>query len=523
MARVLIVDDSDAHLRLMRYELEKSGYEVSTARSGVEALALAEKERPDLVLLDVLMPEMDGFETCRRLKADAGLKPIPVLMWTSLDNTDDVVRGLEVGAQDYVTKPFVTEVLQARIRTALRGKEARDELVETNRKLVDSQKAAEHALNVRNEFLSHVSHELRTPLTTVHQFLSILLDGLGGELSDDQKEYLEICMRSAKQLRSMISDLMDVTRTQNGKLRVSPRPIDLAAVLQQVVRTQEAPASAKGITLESNIELLPEVLGDHTRVRQVVSNLIDNALKFTPEGGTISLHAQRDVDDPSFVRVEVRDTGCGISQEAQDRIFQYMQQEGDNDWRSRNGLGIGLFICRELVTRQAGRIWVESEPEKGSSFLFTLPVFDFVKLVEPALVEEGSLRDEVALVRVDLRSSRGSSGRGIAEALIRRGYHLAQSSLYPHDVLLPRFFSSTMQETFFIIAASDEAGMNSLLGRLRERLCGEDMQADDLQIDVSGLLKRFSDETRGMPSEEGLKYAAQEIHLLTQIDSDWSE
>src|SRR5262249_40869953 len=158
-----------------------------------------------------------GFETCQRLKADPSLAAVPVLMWTALDSADDIVRGLEAGAHDYVTKPFEPVVLHARIRSALRDKLDHDTLVKINQRLEHAQRAATDALSVRTEFLSHVSHELRTPLASLNQLLTIVLDGLAGPINPEQREYLSICLRNAKQLRSMISDLMDVTRVQNGK------------------------------------------------------------------------------------------------------------------------------------------------------------------------------------------------------------------------------------------------------------------------------------------------------------------
>ncbi len=522
MARILIVDDSDANLKLMTYELEKAGFEVATARSGREAIARIHSRRPDCVLLDVLMPEMDGFETCRRLKAEPELASIPVLMWTSLDSTDDIVRGLEAGAQDYVTKPFVSEVLHARIRAVLRAKEDRDALIESNRRLDEAQRSAKQALNVRNEFLSHVSHELRTPLSTLHQFLSIVLDGLAGQINGEQHEYLEICLRNAKQLRSMIGDLMDVTRLQNGKLRVAPRPLDLGQLIHEVVRGQEAEAEAKDVALGCRVDALPEVLADELRVRQVLANLIDNAIKFTPEGGRIDVGASRDPESPDFVCISVRDTGCGVAEEARRRIFNYMQQEGDDDWRSRKGLGIGLYICRELVTRQRGRIWVESESGKGSSFCFTLPVFDFAKLIEPVLVRDGRLRESYALVRVDLSPSDPASSHGLPEAMTRRAYHVVKSNLYPGDVLLPRFFGVGPHDTYFAVAATDATGMQSLCARIRSALGAEkDLDPSRVAFAVRGLSSSVPADQRELPLGEGLAAVAERIEVQTRVDARW--
>src|SRR5262249_19133650 len=151
-----------------------------------------------------------------------------------------------------------------------------------------------------------------------------------------------------------------------------PRPLELPPLVTELIVTQRAAAEAKGISLAAHLDALPAVLGDDVRVRQVLTNLIDNAIKYSPEGGSIEITGGRDPEQPSFVRLAVHDTGCGVAPDARERIFGYMQQESDDDWRSRKGLGIGLYLCRELVTRQGGRIWVDSEVGKGSSFCFTL-------------------------------------------------------------------------------------------------------------------------------------------------------
>ena len=178
-----------------------------------------------------------------------------------------------------------------------------------NQSLEHSRRAARDALSVRTEFLSHVSHELRTPLASLNQLLTVVLDGLAGPVSAEQREYLGICLRNARQLRSMISDLMDVTRVQNGKLRVAPRPLELAAVIEDVVETERSAAEAKGLTFTAHLDPLPAVLADDVRIRQVLTNLIDNAIKYSDEGGEIELSAARDARHASFVRIAVRDDG----------------------------------------------------------------------------------------------------------------------------------------------------------------------------------------------------------------------
>jgi len=521
VARILIVDDSEASLKLVARELQNAGYGVSVAASGAEALAVARAERPDLILLDGLMPGMDGFETCQLLKRDPELAGIPVLMWTALDAPGDVVRGLEAGAHDYVTKPFVAEVLHARIRSALRSKLDHDTLVEINEHLEHARSAAADALSVRTEFISHVSHELRTPLASLTQLLTIVLDGLAGPIHAEQQEFLAICLRNARQLRSMIADLMDVTRVQNGKMRVTPRPLDLAPLIDEVAISQRPAAQAKGQTIEVHADAVPTVLADEVRARQVLTNLVDNAIKYSPEGGEIAIAAARDPNAPAFVQIAVRDSGCGVAPEARERIFGYMQQEQDDDWRSRKGLGIGLYLCRELVTRHGGRIWVESERAKGSSFCFTLPEFDFAKLIGPALLCDGALRDSTAVIRVDLAPADPRDGHGVPESTSRRAYHVVQASLFPFDVMLPRFLHPGASESYFAVAGTDEAGMHSLCARVRGHLAARaDLDPSRVLTLVRGILLRRSE--ADLARADSVAAAAREVEQLIHVDSHWS-
>jgi len=228
-------------------------------------------------------------------------------------------------------------------------------------------------LLIKDQILSNVSHELRTPLTAVHQFVTILLDGLAGELNHQQAEYLEIARKNVEQLTGMIQDLLDATRADAGKLSIEPSSVALPDVVTDVVRTLQSRAHELGIALDHEAgDALPPVFADPARIRQILINLIDNALKFTAGGGRVTVRTTR--HDPDHARVSVADTGKGIPAEVVAKLFERLYQGARDATTSRQGLGLGLYICRELVTLQGGQIGVESEPGHGTEFWFTLPL-----------------------------------------------------------------------------------------------------------------------------------------------------
>jgi len=237
-------------------------------------------------------------------------------------------------------------------------------------------RARKEQLIMKDQILSHVSHELRTPLASVHQFITILLDGLAGEMRKEQQDYLQIALRNVNQLDKMIDDLLESTRTDSGKLHFEPEPMNLPVILEELIQTFASAASAKKISLATEVgQSLPGLWADPVRVRQVLLNLLDNALKFTPEGGAIRVRAGVFEKDPAFIRISVADTGPGISLEDQERLFQRLYQKNEANTSSRKGLGLGLYICKEIVSRHQGSIWVASQPGGGSTFSFTLPVY----------------------------------------------------------------------------------------------------------------------------------------------------
>jgi PAS domain S-box-containing protein len=381
---ILIIDDEPLVVSLLADTFQD--YKIITAQDGPTALEMALLARPEMILLDVNMPGIDGFEVCRRLKEDARTREIPVIFITGSGDVTSETRGLKLGAVDYVAKPMNPAVLRARVSNQFKLKRAQvdllrllakkylDDMVDELERSAAQDRNRELQLQMKDDFLSHVSHELRSPLASIYSFISLVADEVAGNINDQQDEYLGIALMNVEQLKAMINDLLESTRLRTGKLAVDIQEIAVPDAVRYAVRSLEEAAKAKSITLSSRVEEgLASAHADPTRLRQSLIILIDNAIKFTPTGGRITVNARPFEKDPSFVLVEVADTGRGISPELTGHIFEHLFQVEDPNQGARTGLGLGLHIARELVRRQGGEIWVNSTVGEGSTFCFTVP------------------------------------------------------------------------------------------------------------------------------------------------------
>ena len=346
---------------------------------------------------------------------------------------------------------------------------ARGEL--TNRELEQSRKEQN---KLRDEFFSNVSHELRSPLTAIYQFVTILLDGLAGELNPQQHEYLTITLRNINQLQAMINDLLEITRAQAGKLRIELQCTSVCDALVYTIDTFQGAATFKGITLSLDKQCrVPSVCADPRRIRQILTNLVDNAIKFTPANGAVKLQARVLEEDPAFVVLGVSDSGCGIGPDKTERIFEHLYQITHPGQAGRKGLGLGLYIAKELVTKQGGRIWVSSEPRKGSHFFFTVPIFSLANLIAPALRNEKYTEGPITLVVTEIGSQTGWLSDEVRVEKSQRVRDILQQCLNSDlDVLLPKMGSGGAAELFFIVAITDEIGGKAITERIRKRLNG---------------------------------------------------
>jgi signal transduction histidine kinase len=348
-------------------------------------------------------------------------------------------------------------------------------------------------LRLKDEFLSHVSHELRSPLTAIHQFVTILLDGLAGDLNSEQREYTEIALKNVYQLRAMISDLLEITRAETGKLTIEPQCVSIAKVVDETCSTLQKNAAVKGIVLTTDVpNNLPFADADPVRIKQILVNLIDNGIKFTPENGTIFVRARTFDQDPNFLCISVIDNGCGISPEDTEKIFDRLYQKEDRISGSRKGLGLGLYICRELVLRHGGKIWVESEIGEGSTFFFTFPVFSLAKLITPILTPQNLAKGSVALIAVEVsfRKKKVLTETDEDAFVLRKVATVLSRCVLPDmDVLMPRMAHGRSGNIFCMVACADQRGTEVLVRRIQSQLAlCTDLKNPSLDYAVSSTL-----------------------------------
>ncbi|MEH2298396.1 MAG: hybrid sensor histidine kinase/response regulator [Nostoc sp.] len=361
--RILAVDDTLDNLILVQAILESEGYEIDLVSDGIKALRQVEQSPPDLILLDVMMPGIDGYEVTRRIRNNPAISYIPILLITAFHESS-VVEGLDAGADDFIRKPFDTDELLARVRSLLRLKHSLDE----------QQKMARQ----REDFVSRLTHDLRTPLVASDRMLNLFEMETFCKISPEMKQAIAVMIRSNKNLMEMVNTLLEVYRFEAGKKTLNWEECDLREISQEVVSELSPLTSEKGLTLEIDIhELDPQnknaaiIMGDRLELRRVLNNLIANAIKFTDTGViTIRIFEKSSNPvNPDLVTIEIQDTGYGITPEDQATIFERFRQGK----HKRSGSGLGLHLSHRIVEGHAGTIQVTSELGKGSLFTVQLP------------------------------------------------------------------------------------------------------------------------------------------------------
>jgi CheY-like chemotaxis protein len=366
LGRVLIVDDEIANVELLARRLEAIGCQTQVASSGERAIALAKTEQPDLILLDVMMPGLDGWQTCRRLKSMAETADIPVIFVTAKDSYADLSKGFEVGGVDYIAKPFEPIELAARVRGAIFTKQLQDQL----RKTASDLKRMEQS---RKELIGMLGHDIRNLANSVVAFMQLVRMG---QLEPGRREFDELLRLSESnisELLRMVNALLDVYKMEEGKLEAMPQSVALSTLAERSLAQIAPEALAKGVQLETDLPADTSVFVDDGLIVRVLTNLLANAVKHTPNGGTVRVESVRDKSLEHSIIVRVQDTGPGISVEDAPHIFDRFYQGAG---RSRGGTGLGLAFCKLAVELHGGSITVVNPGQPGAVVQFTLPAAD---------------------------------------------------------------------------------------------------------------------------------------------------
>lgn len=388
-SKILVVDDVPDSVQLLEDILVAEGYQVITAYDGAQALDKAWSEQPNVILLDVMMPKLDGYEVCRRLKQSEAMHFTPVVLITILQDIDSKIKGLEAGADEFLSKPFNRLELLTRVRALLRTNRLHQELQRSYEEL-------RRLEGLRDDLLAMIVHDLRSPLTIILGTLEVLAEDLRDTLAPEHTHAIDVAIRAARRQMDLIHDLLDLQRLEEGKIPLSPHRTDLNKVIRSAVTEATVQAGWREVALHVALPAdLPPVRADAALVERVLNNLLDNALRHTPAGGQVRISAEVVGGDPSSaplkagseegngspqaeqqqVVVRVADTGTGVPEQHREAIFDKYQQAMSRRIGSRGSAGLGLAFCRMAVEAQGGRIWVDNQPGWGAVFSFTLPLF----------------------------------------------------------------------------------------------------------------------------------------------------
>ena len=433
---ILIVEDSPTQAERLRRLIAAAGYRVRVAQNGRDALGQIASGKPQLIISDIIMPEMDGYALCRALKATPDLADIPVILVTALNDSKDIIRGIESGADNFIRKPYSEAYLLNRVSQVLLNQRLREdaggeagigvylgehthfitasrqqmldllistyeqavqvngelqarekqvielnmrlsrhaaELEEHNREMALKNIELAEASRMKSAFIANMSHELRTPLNAIIGFTGTLLMKLPGPLVPDQERQLTTIRTSARHLLSLINDILDMAKIEAGKVTIAPGPVQCQQLLSETADSLRQLAAQKGLELRVKAPLAPIVIEtDRRALTQIIINLVNNAIKFTESGGVVLTLSQENENGALLTRFAVTDSGAGIRPEDQQKLFQAFSQLDSTSTRHAEGAGLGLYLCRNLANLIGGALSLQSDFGRGSTFTLTL-------------------------------------------------------------------------------------------------------------------------------------------------------
>lgn len=364
-AKILLVDDSVQNLRLLGNMLREKNYQIALAQNGKEGLQLASRIMPDLILLDIMMPELDGYEVCKRLKDDKNTRHIPVIFLTAKTSNNDIVNGFQMGGVDYITKPFNKEELFMRIKTHLELKHAHDKISRQAESLKE--------LNAtKDKMFSVISHDLRAPLGGIKSMLDLMYD----DQRDDKQispQSLNSLKNAADQTYNLLENLLYWSRSQRDRLANNPEMVNIYDLVVENMELLQTMSENKQLEVKNQVDPNAQAWADRNMVKTVLRNLIINAIKFTREKGRITLASEK---KDGYLEVSVSDNGLGIQKHNLEKILNKKEYYTTFGTKREKGSGLGLNLCIDFIRRNNGELYIDSEYGKGSAFTFTLPLKD---------------------------------------------------------------------------------------------------------------------------------------------------
>lgn len=363
---VLIVDDVDANVLLLKLLLSKAGYKTLTAYNGKDALHIISRNSPDLILLDIMMPVIDGHEVAERVKEMPDKKEIPIIFLSALNSPEDIVKGFRNGAADYVSKPFNKDELLIRVNHQL-------SLVSAKRMIVKQKDELEKTVEARDKLYSLIAHDLRSPVGSLRMVMNALSMGVDREsIEEDMYEILIMGNRLAEDTFVLLDNLLKWTKSQTGRLKtVFQNDVDIYSLIRGELEVAEVVAELKQITISIDGYTESKARIDQDMIKTVLRNLLNNAIKFSERGSEINVMIN---ESDERVQISVKDSGRGIKESEQSKIFKTSIHISSYGTEKEEGSGLGLLLCKEFITRNNGNIWFESEEGKGSVFSFDIPI-----------------------------------------------------------------------------------------------------------------------------------------------------
>lgn len=367
---ILIVDDIPENIQVISSILYQKGVNLAIAQNGQEALGIVAKRAPDLILLDVMMPDMDGFEVCQRIKALPELQTTPIIFLTGRIQTEDIVKGFEYGAVDYITKPFNPAELISRVFTHLDLKRSRDIIAAQNHQLAQQNQELQALNATKDKFFSIIAHDLKNPFNALLSLSALLKDELRHYAPEDIERYVKRIYESAERSYTLLENLLEWARAQTGRMPFDPQAIYLRNLVADTVRLLDSQAQNKQITVSADIPEAIVFSADMKMLAAVLRNFVSNAIKFTEPGGSVQISAQA---REGWVAITVKDTGIGIKPEVLANLFRIDVQHSAIGTAQEKGTGLGLILCKEFIERHGGQIQVQSEIGRGSQFTCLFP------------------------------------------------------------------------------------------------------------------------------------------------------